>query len=54
MTKSKIDLSAAPNAAFQIKAESGPSEPIKQQAPERKRTSLILADAYVRKTSSQP
>ena len=30
MTKSKIDLSAAPNAAFQIESESGPSEPIKK------------------------
>ena len=57
MTKSKIDLSAAPNAAFQIKAESGPSEPIKktEQAPEEKKSDKPnLADAYVEKPRLNP
>ena len=57
MTKSKIDLSAAPNAAFQIKAESWPSEPIKktEQAPEEKKSDKPnLADAYVEKPRLNP
>ena len=45
MTKSKIDLSAAPNAAFNIAAESGPSEPIKP-TPEKEGSAPNLADAY--------
>ena len=50
MTKSKIDLSAAPNAAFQIKTESGPSEPIKPPATEEKKSDKpSLADAYTEK-----
>ena len=53
MTKSKIDLSAAPNAAFQIESESGPSEPIKK-APEKKGTSPNLADAYTEKPRLNP
>ena len=37
MTKStKIDLSAAPNAAFNIQAETGPSEPIKKPSEAKK------------------
>ena len=53
MTKSKIDLSAAPNAAFQIESESGPSEPIKP-APEKKGTTPNLADAYTEKPRLNP
>ena len=55
MTKSKIDLSAAPNAAFQIKTESGPSEPIKPPATEEKKSDKpSLADAYTEKPRLNP
>jgi len=55
MTKSKIDLSAAPNAAFQIKTESGPSEPIKPPATEKKKSDKpSLADAYTEKPRLNP
>ena len=54
MTKStKIDLSAAPNAAFNIQAESGPSEPIKP-TPEKKDETPNLADAYTEKPRLNP
>ena len=49
MTKStKIDLSAAPNAAFNMQAKTGPSEPIKKDDKPN------LADAYVEKPRLNP
>ena len=55
MTKStKIDLSAAPNAAFNIQAESGPSEPIKKPSEAKKDDKPNLADAYVEKPRLNP
>tara|TARA_R100000935_G_scaffold46521_1_gene69955 strand:+ start:1792 stop:2310 length:519 start_codon:yes stop_codon:yes gene_type:complete len=54
MTKSKIDLSAAPNATFQIESESGPSEEIKKQEEAPKDEKPTLADAYSEKPRLNP
>jgi hypothetical protein len=52
MTKStKIDLSAAPNAAYNIQADA--AEPIKKEA-EAKKEEPNLADAYVDKPRLNP
>ena len=55
MTKSsKIDLSAAPNAAFNIQAEAEAAEPIKKEEDAKKSEKRNLADAYVEKPRLNP
>jgi|TARA_R110000744_G_scaffold9982_3_gene31498 co-chaperonin GroES (HSP10) len=54
MIKARIDLSAAPNAAFRKKAESGASDPIKKAPKEDKSAKPTLADAYVEKPRLSP
>ena len=53
MTKSKIDLSAAPNAAFQIKSDRVHQNQSKE-APEKKTDTPNLADAYTQKPRLNP